>query len=109
MMAGSLNRRVTLQSKTVSQDATTGIVTEGWADVATVYAKIQPLGGRELELAKAIASEVTYQIDVRYRPTLTAAMRLVYEGRYFNIHAVIDVDMKHEVLQIMCSEGLNNG
>jgi SPP1 family predicted phage head-tail adaptor len=108
MRSGDLNRQVTIQARATTQDAA-GQQSTTWTDVVTVNAKIQPLSGRELELAKAFSSEVDYQIEMRYRTNLTAANRLVYQGKVFNVHAVIDVDTRHEVLQVMASAGLNDG
>ena len=108
MRSGDFNRQVTIQARSTSRDASGAQLTT-WADVVKVNANIQALSGRELELAKAFSSEVGYQIDVRYRTGLTAKHRLLYQGQPFNIHAVLDVDTKHEVLQLMCSAGLNPG
>lgn len=108
MRVGDFNRQVKIQARATTQDAA-GQQSMTWTDVVTVNAKVQALSGRELELAKAFSSEVDYQIDVRYRTNLTAANRLVYQGKFFNIHAVIDVDTRHEVLQLMCGQGFNAG
>jgi SPP1 family predicted phage head-tail adaptor len=36
-------------------------------------------------------------------------MRVIYQGRVFDIQSVIDVDTQHRRLALMCSEGLNQG
>jgi SPP1 family predicted phage head-tail adaptor len=77
--------------------------------VAQVWGEINPLAGRELELAQAINAEVTHQVTLRYRPGVTVAHRLVYQGRIFNITNVLDVETRHRTLELACSEGLNNG
>lgn len=108
MRAGDLRRQVLLQRREVAQDDY-GQRSITWVDVATTFAEINPLSGRELELAQAIKAEVSHTITIRYRPNITSALRVVYQGRYFNIHAVMDVDMRHRTLELSCSEGLNDG
>ena len=58
LRAGQLNRRITLQRPSSAQDSF-GAVQSTWIDVATVWADIQPLSGRELENARRMASEVS--------------------------------------------------
>lgn len=108
MRAGDLRRRVLIQSRQATVDGF-GQRSTTWTDVATVFAEIQPLSGRELQLAQAINAEVNHKVTIRYRPGISAAMRVVYQGRRFNIQAVIDVDMRHRTLELSCSEGLNDG
>jgi SPP1 family predicted phage head-tail adaptor len=108
MRAGDLRRQIKIQQRSTAQD-TLGQPVLTWTDVCTTWADIQPLSGRELELAQAINAEVNHQVTIRYRTGITAAMRVLYQGRIFNIQAVMDVDTRHKELQLMCSEGLNNG
>jgi SPP1 family predicted phage head-tail adaptor len=113
MRAGELNRRVTFQSRSTGQDSTGGQLLT-WVDVVTVWAGIQPLSGRELFAAQAVNSEVTHLIKVRYQvqfvnPKVVAAMRMVYNGRIFNLHASMIIEERNREVQIMASEGLDNG
>lgn len=108
MRPGELRRQVQIQQRNSTQDSF-GQRVQTWATVATTWADIQPLSGRELETAQAVRSEVTHTVVIRYRPGVTAAMRVVYQGRYFNVLSVIDVDTRHKVMQLLCSEGLNDG
>ena len=59
LRAGQLARRLRLQSRSVSQDSFGG-QNLAWVDVATVWAEIRPITGRELENARRIASEVSH-------------------------------------------------
>lgn len=113
MRAGDLRRRITLQEKSPVRDAL-GQPSTQWKDVATVSAAIAALSGRELLAAQAIHSEVTHTATIRYQaqfssPTRMAAMRFLYNGRIFNIHASIDPDERHKMLEFPCSEGANDG
>lgn len=108
MRSGTLNRQITLQQRVATVD-TFGQRSLTWVDVAPTWAEIAPLTGRELEAAQAIHSEVSHQVTIRYRPGVTAAMRAVYQGRFFQIQAVLDTDTRHEQMLLMCSEGTNDG
>lgn len=80
-----------------------------WTDTFKAWVRIEPLSGRELETAQAINNEVTHRVTMRYRTTVTTDMRGVYQGRIFNVLAVLDVETAHVALQLLCSEGLNQG
>lgn len=108
MRAGDLRRQMVLQSRTPTltengQEAYT------WTTVANVWASIRPLGGRELEMARAVQSESTHIIEIRYRENINAKMRLTYGGKIYNITGTTDVDMRHRTLELTCIEGLNEG
>lgn len=111
--SGELNRRVTLQQRSSAQDSF-GEPVASWTDVMTLWAGIQPLSGRELELAQKLASEVTHRITVRYQASLAdtrvvAGMRALYKGRVFNIQAVMNEDEANVLIHLMAGEGLNDG
>lgn len=107
-MIGDLSRRVTLQERSESVDSF-GQRSQSWSDVATVWASIVPLAGRELLAANAISAEATHRITIRYRAGLDASMRAVYSGRAMNIVAVQDRDTAHRYIDLLVSEGLSNG
>ena len=50
-------------------------------------------------------SAVTHKIVVRYRSGVNASMRFSFDGRIFNIRAVIDVDEKRDTMAILVEEG----
>ncbi len=106
--SGQLRRFATIEQRTTTKD-TTGQALDTWTTVCTPYVDIQPAAGREMLAGEAIASRVSSIVEMRYRSDITAAMRLRYAGRILNIEAVLDVDTRHERLNLMCSEGLNRG
>ena len=118
MRAGSLNRRVALQSRTATVDSW-GQQGTTWVDLlASVPAAIEPLSGRELELAQSLNSEITTRITLRYHPQLAnpaavAALRIVYVHagitRYFNVQAARNLEERNRDIELLASEGLNEG
>jgi SPP1 family predicted phage head-tail adaptor len=108
MHAGALKERVVIEERTTAQDEF-GQPVETWLPWATVYASIEPLSGREFFAAQQANAEITARIRIRYQPEVNARMRIVHAGRIYNIRAVIDPGMRHEELELMCSEGVNDG
>ena len=113
LRAGQLNRRITLQRQSNVQDSYGGPV-RTWLNVATIWADIQPLTGRELESAQRMASEISHQITVRYQASLTdtrvvSGYRALYKARIFNIHAALNEDESKVLVTLLASEGLDDG
>ena len=106
--AGDLKRRITIQQRSASVD-TFGQQLVTWSNLLTSWAEIQPTSGREMVSAEAQQFEISHQITIRYRSTITPAMRVLYEGRVFEIMSVLDQDTQHRRLTLMCSEGPTQG
>lgn len=105
MRSGMLRHRVTLQRFQQGQDAYGGPV-ETWEDVATVWASLEAMNGREFFASKQAQSEVTQRIRIRYRADVTADMRVVHGGRVFGIVAPLP-DNRGRELVLMCREASN--
>ncbi len=111
--AGQLRNRITIQQRVTQQDAA-GQPVDSWVTLFTCWADVSPLTGRELLAAAAVQSSVTHAITVRYRPEFAvpkdvARMRVVFSGRYFNIHAALNQDERNRVVILRSEEGLNDG
>ena len=118
MRAGDLRRRILIQSPSTGQDAYGEPLTV-WTNVfaagdGKIYAEIVPLSGRELFAAQAVQSETSHKITARYRvefanPKTVAGMRAVYNGRLFNISGAINAYDRNRTVELLATEGLNNG
>ena len=106
---GDLRRRITIQQRSSETADSFGQASTSWTDVVSTWADIQPMSGRELQAAQAQQSEVTHQVEIRYRAGVLPRMRVSYQTRVFDIQSVIDVGMQHRRLTLMCSEGLTQG
>ena len=105
MDAGKLRDRVTIQSKSVVRD-TYGAETITWSDVATVWAAVEPVTGREYLQQEQVRAQVTVKIRIRYRSGITPTMRAIYGTHVYNIEAVLeDLNTRREST-LMCSEVL---
>jgi SPP1 family predicted phage head-tail adaptor len=114
-----LSRQVQFIAPTSAQDSS-GENTPTWTNViATVWAEIKPLTGRQLALAQAntITSTATHQVRVRYRTELVGQVnyRIQYAGgfttdgstaavRYFRINSIVDTETAHMELLITATE-----
>lgn len=101
---GDLRQRITFQEAEKTSDGYKGH-TISWQNVVTVWAKVQPLSGREYFSAHQIKAEVTHRVKVRYRTDITEKMRIKLNGRHLNIKSILDLEEKHQMLEIMCKEG----
>ena len=108
LKAGDLDKRVTIQAPTETRDAG-GAVVVTWVDVATVWAAIEPLRGRELIAAQAEASEVSGKIRLRYLSGITSKHRVVYGARIFDVVAPVNPKERGEALELYVREGPNEG
>lgn len=84
MDAGELDQRVTLQSLGYTTDAGGGRV-ETWSTVATVWAKVTPMGGQERLHAAQLESPANYRVTIRRRTDISAAKRILWQGKALNI------------------------
>ncbi len=103
--AAIFRHRITIQEHVTGQDEA-GQPVDMWQDVATVWAAVEPLRGREYFAAAQVQAEVTTRIRIRYRRGIRPDMRVLYDGRLYNINAVIDPEERHMELQLMCKEVL---
>ena len=111
--AGKLNRRITLQARGAGFDDY-GQPSEAWADVATLWASIKPISGREKLRAMAVDVQTSQTVMIRYNPdylpaTKVTGWRIKYQDRYLSITAAIDLDDAHEYIVFDCIEGVDHG
>ena len=105
MEAGKLRHRVTLKKLTVTQDSTTGEMTESWTTFAAVWASVEPLSVKEFIAAAATQSQVSARITVRYQSGVLPSMRIDHGGKLYNILGVLsDKESGQEYLTLPCSE-----
>lgn len=99
MIVGRLDRRITIEQPTASQDAY-GEPVESWGALATVWAQVQPLRGEERFEAQQVGAERTVRFRIRYRSDVTEQMRVVYDGDVYDITAVLELG-RREGLEIL--------
>jgi SPP1 family predicted phage head-tail adaptor len=117
MKIGLFDKRITLQSRSSTLDDY-GQELNTWLDVATIWANIKTIGGREKLRAMSIESSLSHTVAVRYNvnflpPTKVDAWRISYTTpagvRIFNITAARDVDEDRRFIIFDCTEGSEVG
>lgn len=87
-----MNRKITLQSKTVVPDSE-GIPVDTWVNGLILWSHRKPLSGRWREFYQAAGenAEKIFQYSIRYREGVAnESMRLTNKGRTYEIKAVLD-------------------
>lgn len=110
MRAGVLRHRVLLEQPVNARDPVTGDLVETWATYADrVPAEIVPLSGREFIQSGANQAELTARATVRWDAGITTRMRLVHEGRIYQITAVLPDPTFARHATLMLGTGANDG
>ena len=102
MTSGDFKHRVKVQKLSTVRD-TTGEELEMWADVATRWAFVEPLRGRE-NYELGIESTVNfYLVKMRYEPgLLDTERRIVFNAKNLDIESVINVDEANKYYEVIC-------
>lgn len=88
---GQLRQRVTLAAPVATPDGAGG-ETVAFADMATVWARIEPVAAAERAVADHLAATVTHRLTLRWRDDVTGGLRATWRGRAFRILFTTDPD-----------------
>lgn len=103
MRPGTLRHRVEIQALTVTEDDIGNQVYE-WQTIATVWASVEPLKGREYWAAAQIQAETTVKVTIRYLAGITTAHRVEFGEKLYDIQSIIDPEERNRELILMCKE-----
>lgn len=82
MRAGSMRDRIVIMSAKLSR-LPSGAMKSTWEDVATVWAEVKGISGRERMTAGAETAQATVRVWIRFRVDVTASSRIrVLTGAY---------------------------
>lgn len=102
---GERRRRVGLVSQSSgTSDGMGGTTGATNTTIATVWAAINPLSARERDQAKAVQSERTHDVTIRYRSDVSETMLVAYGTRLFRITGIRDPDERKRDLVLSCVE-----
>ena len=108
MRAGPLRHRIQIQNRSLLVDEF-GEESQVWATVATVWASVEPLSGRELLAAQQVQGETTHRVRMRYLAGVTSSSRVLFNLRPFDVRSVINKNEAGVSLELLCTEGPTNG
>jgi len=97
------NRRITIQSKTVTYDRYNQPI-ETWSDDSEIWASIVTTGGGEFYAAQKLNASTQALFKIRYGTTVTVLNRIKYGNRIFEILSVNDANEAHRELHIAGKE-----
>ncbi len=106
MEIGRLRHRITLMRQ-VNEINDYGATITKWESVATVWAEVKPLSGREYFSAQQVQSEITTQIWLRHLDGIKPSMRVKFGKRFLEIVAVLNTQERNVSLQLMCKEAVD--
>jgi len=107
MQAGQLRHRVQLTTKTVARNAT-GEEVITYPVAATVWARVEVLGGGESTSQQQAAATLTHTVTLRYYAGLKPTARLIWlqgdgTSRTLVAHSVTE-DATRRQMTVSCSE-----
>jgi SPP1 family predicted phage head-tail adaptor len=94
---GALRTELSLQAVTATPDGLGGFA-EGWAEVATLFARIEPVAADSIFGADQTLETVTHRITLRHRDGVASGMRFAKGDRVFDILTVHDPDESRRYL-----------
>lgn len=102
---GLYRHRITIQKLVRQQDDLGQDSGEEWVDVSKHWAMIKTLQGREYYAAAQAQAEKKSRFVIPYEPGITSDMRILYDGRVFDIdEPPINDDEMDKTLTIIVSE-----
>ncbi len=100
---GSLRHRVTIERPQRNSEVG-GSATIEWITIGNVFARIDAVSGREIELAGGLVGRATHKVLMRFRDDILPEMRIVVGSRRLDIRSVLDLDGRRTWLQCLCEE-----
>lgn len=87
--AGNLDRRITIEQATKTRGSA-GSERLTWSTLIEVWAEKRDVSARELMTSGVQLSEATTAFRIRWREGITPGMRVLYDGRVYDIQAVLE-------------------
>ncbi len=103
MEIGDLRHRITLQQLTTTVNDN-GFKVETWEEFKTIWAAVSNLHGREYYAAAAIQAENTVKFTIRYLEGLNTTMRILFQGKQYNITAIDNIKYRNRYIEIKALE-----
>lgn len=108
MDSGSMDQRVTLQSRSVVKDAM-GQDTITWVDVATVWARRINQRSAEAFQAAQMGDDDVVELHIRHRTDVRTTWRLQWGGVGYDITSVSDFGGRKDRTRLLCRRGVKDG
>ncbi len=104
----SLRHKILIRQRSSGTPDASGQRSYTYSTVATTRASIGPISSREVERAHSFGANTSFLIKIRYRPSITSAMQVVFAGngvsRTFVINGIINPEEQNIMLHLFCEE-----
>lgn len=100
---GALRTELSLQARAPVADGLGGF-SESWSEVATVFARIEPVSATSVFGADQTLESLTHRVTLRHRADVRSGMRFVRSARVLDIVTVHDPDETGRYLVCRCRE-----
>jgi SPP1 family predicted phage head-tail adaptor len=104
LQAGKLRHRIQIVKPDGVQDTMGGVPQNEMSIIANVWADIQTLTGRDMLVSDQFMSEVNIQVTIRWRNDVDASCRIWFNGKTFQVTAVMNPDQRTKMLVLNCVE-----
>lgn len=101
MNAGKLRHRVTLEEYSPAPEADGGEVPV-YYPVATVWAEVLELRGRQYLEAREAHSDITTRIRIRHRTDVRPEWRVRFGATLYRVEHVVDLAGRRRELELLC-------
>lgn len=103
LVIGTLKKRITFVG-VKEQENRIGQMEFVPCEIKTVWARVEPLRGREYFEAQKINVENAFKITTRFHKGITPDMKIRFRDRLFEIQTLINPGEMNESLEMMCVE-----
>jgi len=103
MGIGEMRHRITFQRVTPSVNEN-GFESEVPQDYKTVWAEASNLSGKEYFSAAQVNEENTVKFTIRFLEGLDQTMKILFQGKAYNITAIDDIKYKKRYIEIKALE-----
>lgn len=90
MKAGKLDRRITISVKSATRDSY-GAEIIGWSTLATVWAEVLPISGREFFVAAQFVPEAQLKMRIRFREDFDETAKITYDNVEYDILYIAEI------------------
>lgn len=108
MRAGSLRQQITIERR-VDNVSTVGQPIPTWSTYAIVPAAAEPERGQEFFAANQLEGTEPTRFRIRYLSGISNRNRVVFDGKVWDIRAIVNVYERDREMHLYCDAGLTEG
>lgn len=108
MRIGTLRHRITIQSRTDTQDSFGAPVYSWDTFLSDVPANVAPVSGKEYLAAGSTSAQVLAKATIRYVAGILPTMRVIHDSATYVIQAVLPDETARKFITLMLEQGVSN-